>query len=394
LSNIHGTNVPGYEIKLHPRFIIAALVLLVEQVMQANGVINGDRGAITTCKTLMIYFIAIQLVVKLVCRFVNDDDALLLKIEANIIKFYAREQKIIEHRAILNSKIEICGYLMKVYAVFSLVNLLFPTMVTLLTSWYYGEFYYLAEIYLPCIDHSSLFGFLLNSSIFTVCSFILYLIFAGADLVCVYGIYQTVPMVEIFELKMIKLAEQLKAVDGDEDERKDVRVAIVKLSRTQKAAMRQEKIDIIERQLINLIEEFNDYDRFIKNILVYMKFYVFSVVMLNALAMGISLVTIVYSHRANGGALLLFFTNQVLFACVQGTLVSHQNGKMLDAVCSFPWYELSTPKQKIYLQFIHVVQNATKLTIPIFGDLNMEVFSDIMNRAYSYLMMISRIINI
>jgi hypothetical protein len=56
----------------------------------------------------------------------------------------------------------------------------------------------------------------------------------------------------------------------------------------------------------------------------------------------------------------------------------------LAKVCSFPWYELSNRKKKMFLQFIHLVQNSTELIAPIVGDVDMELFTDVMNGGYSY----------
>jgi hypothetical protein len=46
----------------------------------------------------------------------------------------------------------------------------------------------------------------------------------------------------------------------------------------------------------------------------------------------------------------------------------------------------SKSNQKIFLQFIHLVQNSNGLNVPILGDINMELFTNVMNGAYSYLM--------
>jgi hypothetical protein len=70
---------------------------------------------------------------------------------------------------------------------------------------------------------------------------------------------------------------------------------------------------------------------------------------------------------------------------VLGTIVSHQNEKLLRAVCNFPWYNLSVKKQKVYMQFIHQCQQATSIDLHIIGTFDMELFTNIMNLSYKYL---------
>jgi hypothetical protein len=84
----------------------------------------------------------------------------------------------------------------------------------------------------------------------------------------------------------------------------------------------------------------------------------------------------------------------VLMPCIEGTLISHQKQKLLDELYSFPWYELSISKQKTFLQFIHLVQQSSEFEVPIIGILDMELFTNVMNGAYSYFMYLFNFVNI
>jgi hypothetical protein len=86
-----------------------------------------------------------------------------------------------------------------------------------------------------------------------------------------------------------------------------------------------------------------------------------------------------------GLALIMVFFFQVLLPCAVGSLISIQNKKLLEAVCDFPWYELSPKMKKIYLQFIHQCQNTTEFKLPFVGHVNMVMFSGILKASYSFL---------
>jgi hypothetical protein len=44
---------------------------------------------------------------------------------------------------------------------------------------------------------------------------------------------------------------------------------------------------------------------------------------------------------------------------------------------------LSPKMRKIYLQFLHFCQNSPEIELPIYGVLNMEIFTNIINGSYS-----------
>ena len=106
----------------------------------------------------------------------------------------------------------------------------------------------------------------------------------------------------------------------------------------------------------------------------------------NSIGIGMSIKFMRFWSIPIGLAGVTLFTTQVLIQCVQGSIVLHQNQRILDCLCGFPWYELPKSQQKIFIQFIHVCQSACVLNIPIIGVLNMELFTRVMNSAYSLLM--------
>jgi hypothetical protein len=49
---------------------------------------------------------------------------------------------------------------------------------------------------------------------------------------------------------------------------------------------------------------------------------------------------------------------------------------MLDELNGLPWYELPNSKQKLFLEFIHLVQNYCEFRVPIVGDIDMKMFHE------------------
>jgi hypothetical protein len=86
-----------------------------------------------------------------------------------------------------------------------------------------------------------------------------------------------------------------------------------------------------------------------------------------------------------GVSAIIGYTTEVALVCVEGAIITHLKEKILKDLWSFPFYELSPKMKKIYLQFLHCCQNSQEMEVPIFGTLNMEVFTNVMNGGYSLL---------
>ncbi|KAL9693326.1 hypothetical protein quinque_012611 [Culex quinquefasciatus] len=64
------------------------------------------------------------------------------------------------------------------------------------------------------------------------------------------------------------------------------------------------------------------------------------------------------------------------------------NEEIVDAIYSTNWYLLPEPERRCFALMLHKSQNFTEMTIGGFAPLNLETFVAIMNRIYSYFMML------
>ncbi|KAG5680009.1 hypothetical protein PVAND_009542 [Polypedilum vanderplanki] len=383
IAQIYGTNMGTF----HPRLLIAICFLLVEQVMHIHGLIQCWSNPIDVCNGLMIYSIAIQLVVKLASRLLHNDDKLVSEIQKIINNFYDREQKIKQNRKILQKHLNNYECIMKIYSVAFLTLFLIPTITSAILSWYTGEFILFSPIYLPLTDPTKKFGYFLNFIIMGFESILTCLIFLPADLLYINFAYQTVPMSQIFIKKLKKFGNEIIEIENNKCEENSIKF-MSKYS-VQKEHEKQQKLEEENfLKLKELIKEFNEYNNLISLSLKYMSFTSFIAISTNAIAISMAIIILFFFSVSIGFAASIIFLIQMLNPCMQGSLIVHQNTKIFDAIYDFPWYYLTEEQKKIYLQFIHLSQNAKKLRILILDELNMELFTKALNACYTYMMFI------
>jgi hypothetical protein len=363
--------------------------------MHTNGLIQSLSNPVDVCSCAMLYTIAIQLITRMAGRILHDDEKLVNTIQSLIKRFYEREQKIQNHCPILVKHLENSNWLMKAYVTLFFSLFFTPVISSAILSWYTDEFILFTPVYLPFTDPTTKFGYLLNSSIMAFMTITVCIILVTADLYYISFTYQTVPMADILILKLFEFGEDLKRRHQNKNiEALKVASQVIKSRQLRAKADRKKKEADINKQLVQLIKEFNEYNDLIAQTLIYMEFTVFVAMSSNAIAIAMGMIVAFFFSKIIGIAVIAIFFFQMLNPCMQGTLVLNQNKKLEDALWAFPWYELPKPQQKIYLQFIHLVQNARKLSINVIGDLNMGLFTNALQACYSYMMVIWNVMKV
>jgi hypothetical protein len=207
----------------------------------------------------------------------------------------------------------------------------------------------------------------------------------------VYYPLQTLAMVDVFSSKMKRFGRQL----GEFNESAEVEVKVIAgtstsrminvVERIKRDILRKKQLEKIESELIALIKEYEVYNTYVEHCYTFRQLVLFTQLSTTAVAIGIAFLYIRLVSIPIGVSLAVILFFQVLIPCVIGTVVNTQNERLLQAVCDFPWYELSPKMRKVYLQFVHQCQNTTAFELPIIGELNMELFTNVMNTSYSYL---------
>ncbi|KAG5681811.1 hypothetical protein PVAND_011219 [Polypedilum vanderplanki] len=367
---------------LNKRLICAGLVGFTGQIIHFFGIQENLKDFASVCNSLAIYSFIIQILIRYGNKIIFNDDVVIHSLLGTITAFFDREEQIHEHRPVLIKNLKILKILLNGYLVFFFIIYTIPNPTSWILSWYTGEFILIVPIDLPFIDPKTLIGYIVCSSILMFYSVFVYVCLMIGDILFIYLVYQCVPMMDIYCLKLKKFGDNLIKIKNEKIQ--SVEPSTSKLTKKQLLKKREEKILKNQNQLIDFIKEFHVYNCYLETLIQFMKFTTFGALSMNSLAIGMAIVVALNYSKAIGlyMATSLFF--QVFVPCIQGTLMLHQKEKLLNELYDFPWFELSKDKQKIFLQFIHLCQNSNELEIAIVGDVDMELFKDIINGAYSY----------
>jgi hypothetical protein len=363
------------------------------ETMHVNGLYQHRSDFLKIISTLALFSIGIQLIASLTNRFLGNDTITILQ-GHNIVKnFYEKEEKNNDHRSVLELTIDMSILILKCYFPVSLAFYHIPVITSILVSLWKQDFVLAFNVHLPFTDPNTLFGFIFNTTLQFMASTMVYVLFMIRDMHTIFYPLQVIPMVRVYALKLEAFAKQLSEFNTRKEKKLPAqqpgpstsRVAKPKVTKPIDENLRKKQLEAIENKLIELIKEYESYDEFIALNMTVMSPVTFVCLLANSFAIGLSFLQIKLVSIPIGLAMVAIYMFQVLLPCVIGTIISTQNEKLLQAVCEFPWYELSPKMRKVYLQFIHQCQNTAEIELPIIGEANMELFTNIVNASYSYL---------
>lgn len=369
-------------------------MLAVQQVMQFYGAYIVWPDISQLCSSGAIYCLILQLIARTINLFFTPVAANNHKRLKELYEYYKLEEQNPVHRQILNKDLKdmeavIDGYLKLLAGLFCI-----PNVTAWILSWYNNEFIYYAPVFLPFIDRETLSGFIILSAFHAYQAGFAYFALMISDIKFIYFVYQCMPKVEILSLKLNSFERELSKTKIEEVNLSEIQsepstsskiVDHVKLQKRVEL-IKKMKIAKVEQQFIDLIKEVKEYHDYIASIMEIVTFTTFSAMTTNSTGIGLSIIAIFFHSKAIGAMLATVLTIQVLVPCIEGTFLSHQKEKLLNELYGFAWYELSLPKQKLFLQLLHLVQTSSEFKLPIIGTLNMEIFTSVMNGAYSFCM--------
>ena len=377
---------------------------LIALAFQINGIISKRPNIPEICNLLMVYVFAIQSITKGISRLVKDDEKSSKEISVIIDNFLMENEKNEKFREILTSHVKVLKKVVVIYLVVSCVVYHLPVATGWMLTWITGKVQFFTIIKFPWIDVNTTFGYLLAQLFMTIISTAFFLIIATGDIHNVYMTLQTWSMVEVYNCKVdqfgvslknfikmeAKIQEKIEKLGKKFGHKSSKTFNISRQSDYSELLELQDKLKNmnkdVDKQFIYLINEHQAYNSYVSRILTYREMITFVSLYVNFIGIGLSLVVVRFSSISFGIAACTIFTLQVFVHCFECTLVAIQNEKLLTKIQDFPWYELSNSQKKIYLQFLCVCQNTNSFSLPIFGDVNMELFTDIMQAAYSFLM--------
>jgi 7tm Odorant receptor len=139
------------------------------------------------------------------------------------------------------------------------------------------------------------------------------------------------------------------------------------------------------RNLLNeIIEFYSDYNYYVASIQDCVKLTLFFIVFINSIGIALCVAVLCKWSIINGCAVLIIVVCEVTIPCILGSIVEHQNERIVKAIYAFPFYELDVGDQKTFLQFLMFAQNSANLSLQFFGTVNLELLGNILNGGYSY----------
>lgn len=335
------------------------------------------------CALIVFAAFAIKCFMRGVSRIINNDEKVYIELNSFVDDFYTRNEKDERIRKVLKINVQKFKFFMKFCMIFVFVL----PMTPIIASWSIfiatGQIYYWLPLHLPYLDPLTTVGFMFNMTYITLLFGTAYLTMTFPDYYHLYLTLQVIPMVDILTLKLRQFGkdlEKLRELDGNFQ-----------------ADLKHEKIlksnNRIKERFIELIKEQEVYNDYIKFSSAFRKLTSFISLSMDSFNIGMSIVILRFSSVIFGLVALFYLIFMVALQCIEGSIVAHHNEKLLAEVCGFPWYELNSQEKKIFLQFIHSCQNTALYTIPIIGNLNMMLFTNVLNSAYSFLMYIIQFVD-
>ncbi|KAG5673149.1 hypothetical protein PVAND_003218 [Polypedilum vanderplanki] len=359
------------------------------ELMHINGIYTHKEDFIKLMPSFMIYVLIIQIASLLVNRLLGRDSEPLAYVHKITREFYEREEKNYEYLVTLNSTVERVIFAFKCYIPISIIFYHIPVITGWFVSIWKQEYIITLAIFLPYTDSSTAIGYLFNNILLIFGSSVVFIIYMARDMHAIFYPAQIFAMVEIFKLKMKNFGKGLSNFHKKKSSAEFLSFFEPSTSKTFKKLIERphsqtdDEFENLERQLIDLIEEYEVYDEYLTQIVTFISPLAFTALSTNSIAIGLALLYIRLVSVPIGLAFCSIYFYQVTLQCIIGTVISKQNEKLLQTVCEFPWYQLSSKRQKIYLQFIHRCQNTTTFNLPIIGKINLEILTGIVNATYS-----------
>lgn len=366
--------------------MIAGLIII-------NGFYHSYKNFLETMRLLnsvplaVIFIVRVQTV--MVRNNINEVHDLYLRFKGFLEAYEEKYTEMLRKEMKFNMK---CIKLLSV-----LFGLIFstPFVSAILISFLRNDYVLVFPGFLPFTSMYTIFGFVLNSALQAFYFILLSFSFMHSETVHVVFTLATIPMVNVFicELKELENDINVRETQIDkiiERQIKKEKPNIIRLNKNRiqvlKEVISNEYTKHLEARFIDMIKEFHKYENFVKTYdhLTYTS-YIASITV-DSIAIGLSLFTTITFSYSIGLALTLIYFFQIAIPCLTATIIDHQNKRLFDKVCEFPWFELSKSKQKVFLQFVHACQSIEAKSAPIIGSINMELFTTVMNSACTYLM--------
>jgi hypothetical protein len=168
------------------------------------------------------------------------------------------------------------------------------------------------------------------------------------------------------------------------------RISDEKFSSVKSKENNSEQSDEIEMDLKKFLKEHQDYNEYIFYFHDWGSLLSFFGLTLNTFSVALSIAYMKLGSIINGLAAAILFAFSIIHICASGAIAGNQNDNLLYEVIQFPWYELSLKNQKIYIQMVHAFQNAIYIKTFSFGEIGLNLLTDIVKGIYNFVVYIMK----
>ncbi|XP_039451479.1 putative odorant receptor 83c isoform X2 [Culex pipiens pallens] len=312
------------------------------------------------CEVIVMFGILIQGVPKLYFGYIHREFYKLQYGRLRTLHYkYRDHEKLNANLLLLMERIHVLSKLLAIVFIFGgLGYSIYPMYM----YWAHNELVLMIAMRVPWVDGDSYTGYIVTSAVQMVMIVITCTGLSAADTVILLFVANLIAYVDVFKNELDELNAMLNEEIRDEKKiRQQVRTIC-----TQHQDIIEYESDLDERYIVIS----------------------FGQVIGSVTSMSVSIFLVYMDNFIPGYALVVASFFQLLEFCLLGTILTVKNEDIVEAIYSTNWYLLQEPERRCFGLMLHKSQNFTEMTIGGFAPLNLGTFVAIMNRIYSYFMML------
>ncbi|KAL1399236.1 hypothetical protein pipiens_002236 [Culex pipiens pipiens] len=360
LADFSGVDMMVENYRFNYRTGICVAVTLMGAINSTYSFVYYYPDYYKMCEVVVLFGIIIQGVPKLYFGYIHRDFYKLQYGRLRTLHYkYRNHEKLNANLLLLMERIHVLSKLLAIVFIFGgLGYSIYPMYM----YWANNERVLMVAMRLMWIDADSYTGYIVTSAVQMVMIVITCTGLSAADTVILLFVANLSAYVEVFTDELNQLNAMLSAVDRDEEV---IRCQVRKICSQHQDIIEYES-DLDERYIVIC----------------------FGLAIGAVTTMTVSIFLVYMTNFIPGYALVVASFFQLLEFCLLGTVLTVKNEEIIEAIYSTNWYLLPEQERRCFALMLHKSQNFTEMTIGGFAPLNLETFVAIMNRIYSYFMML------
>ncbi|CAG9805951.1 unnamed protein product [Chironomus riparius] len=374
-SNIIGADLQSPRL-YHPRVITMSVIgTITISVIQLNGLYKAWPNILSICQTLFFIPLILQIFSRIINRYGLNDEAINRELLERLMQFNRNHENNLIYRLVLLKKLNFYYSFFNATSLGYFIVIHMPFIGIIASAAFSGTYQLMAPIYLPFVDATKLWGFIVNAIVQLLLTEITFFALTTLDFQFMFYSYHIASMFDILSMKFTEFGNKL--TDHPRSNFKYiVRKFIIRVHKD--PAERSNK-----EMLIHLIKDYYKITKYTSLLFKEMKIPVFMTITSGGFALCLSALTMLSNSTIIGALGIFFYMTQIATSCILVTFVIHQYEMFLNRIYKFPWYLLSNSDQKIFLQYLQICQNFDDFELPMIGTVDMELFTTVVNTDFN-----------